>query len=309
MIYVFIRGRLGNQLFQYAFIRTLQETNPLQEVIYIFNEVYQSGDVQNGWENSLKYFNTVGVKEETVHKVNLSFLQKVSIKLYWEKYPHNASIEEKNRYQMRWLPWLSKNGLYYLDLGYYKFPKVLRNKSTIVSGNFESYKYFESIKDKIKIELTPREPLLEKNKSLYEMIKKKNSVCITIRRGDFVSNQKFNQLLNICTKTYFDRAIERMKQLVPDLTLFFFSDDIRWTKKNLHYNIESYYEDGGDPVWEKLRLMYSCKHFIISNSTFSWWAQYLGNDQNKRVIAPSKWYNNNFTVALYQDTWELIEVE
>ena len=68
-----------------------------------------------------------------------------------------------------------------------------------------------------------------------------------------------------------------------------------------------YYEDGTDTVQEKLRMMYSCKHFVISNSTFSWWAQYLSRNPNKIVVSPNRWYNSRFQTALIGKDWILLD--
>jgi hypothetical protein len=70
------------------------------------------------------------------------------------------------------------------------------------------------------------------------------------------------------------------------------------------------YVDLNNPDYEELRLMYSCKHFIISNSTFSWWAQYLGEYDKKIVVAPSKWNNkdNVDDSGIYMPEWEVLEV-
>ena len=86
-----------------------------------------------------------------------------------------------------------------------------------------------------------------------------------------------------------------------------FSDDIEWCRENIKFSENIYYEDGTDPVWEKLRLMYSCKHFIISNSTFSWWAQYLSRNNDKIVIAPARWHNSGYTNDIYDENWLLIQ--
>ena len=96
----------------------------------------------------------------------------------------------------------------------------------------------------------------------------------------------------VCDKDYFLKAMDEAKKRISNPTFIFFSDDIEWVRENIHCDVPCYYESGKDPVWEKLRLMYSCKHFIISNSTFSWWAQYLSRNENKIVIAPDRWSNN-----------------
>ena len=83
-----------------------------------------------------------------------------------------------------------------------------------------------------------------------------------------------------------------------------FSDDIQWVKDNIKdLDIEMYYEDGNDTLDEKLRLMYSCKHFIISNSTFSWWAQFLSRNNEKIVISPDRWYKQDISATLINDEW------
>ena len=84
-----------------------------------------------------------------------------------------------------------------------------------------------------------------------------------------------------------------------------FSDDIEWVKNNIYTGCVTYYEDGTDPVWEKLRLMSACKHFVVSNSTFSWWTQYLSKSENKIVISPSRWFNNDYESPLIAKDWIL----
>ena len=60
------------------------------------------------------------------------------------------------------------------------------------------------------------------------------------------------------------------------------------------------------PVYETLRLMYNCKHFILSNSTFSWWGQFLSASKNKLVVSPSRWNNGGYQSQLIQKDWILI---
>ena len=159
------------------------------------------------------------------------------------------------------------------------------------------------------MELTPKEPLQPQNEELYNKIKNTNSVCVTIRRGDFM-NEKNKGTFYICDNTYFGNALAYIKKCLPDCTFFGFSDDIDWVKNNMEFPGEVYYESGVDPVWEKLRLMSACKHFVLSNSSFSWWAQYLSNEKKKIVVAPDIWYKTgkHAKADLYQDDWKLIHI-
>lgn len=190
----------------------------------------------------------------------------------------------------------SKRGLYITISGPdYCEIKKSSAKDKFVYGRFEDIKYFDDIKGKLQEEIQPVEDELPQNKYLYDILKSdKQTVCISIRRGDYVSNEEFEKRLNICTKEYFEKAVKLIAEKVDNPVFIVFSDDIEWCKANIDF-IDSgncYFETGNDPVWEKLRLMYMCKHFIISNSTFSWWAQYLSRNEDKIVISPSYWQKN-----------------
>ena len=70
------------------------------------------------------------------------------------------------------------------------------------------------------------------------------------------------------------------------------------------------YIDLNNPDYEDFRLMYSCKHFIVSNSTFSWWAQYLGEDKGKIVIAPDVWHKERSNSEnVYMPDWIRIPID
>lgn len=298
-IYVRMSGRLGNQLFRYAAARYIQETQG-GHLIFDFSPVYKEGrdkPEETGFEDSLKYFKT---KEYCEGSATVLDIDKGNIKqkLY---FIISMIILRCGGVNSKFFYWInkhnSKNGLYLTLYG----PQYCKIQSTsaedrFVYGRFEDIKYFNEIQAKLLEEIQPIENELVENKYLYDFLKSdKQTVCISIRRGDYVSNIEFEKKFNICTKKYYENAVKCIKQKIDNPIFLVFSDDIEWCKANIDF-IEKetcYFESGKDPVWEKLRLMYMCKNFIISNSTFSWWAQYLSRNKEKIVIAPSHWFNDD----------------
>lgn len=148
-----------------------------------------------------------------------------------------------------------------------------------------------------------RQNTLKQQMEDVEIIKSFRSMKLD--RGDFL-NENISKDRLICTVDYYIKGIEFIKEKYPNALICFFSDDIDWVKNNIKVKGKALYESGNDPVWEKLRLMSSCKHFVISNSTFSWWAQHLAENKEKIVIAPSRWCNDKRPVGLYEKNWTIL---
>lgn len=310
MIYISIGGRLGNQMFQYAFARQLHKHNPDEILIYNFDEVHRN-KYNSGFfnENQLEYFKTVGTEKQDA--LNYSIPQYILWKFFNKFYPQGRGFKEREKYERRWVRIMEFFGLYYLNLGYYPFrlKKPWWIKDIIVKGSFECDKYFAGCEEELKLHFQPKNPLQEHNKELMDIIKGTNSIAISIRRGDFVDDAKIKSTYFVCDKAYYEKAIALMKTKVNKPVFILFSNDIEWAKQNIKIEgCQCYYESGKDEVWETMRLMSSCNHFIISNSTMHWWAQYLSANTDKVVVAPSRWYNDEFRSQIYQKNWELIEV-
>lgn len=112
--------------------------------------------------------------------------------------------------------------------------------------------------------------------------------------------------MGVCNEEYFQRGIRYIRSRHKNATIFFFSDDIEWVKKNIKVEGPAYYESGKDTLWEKMLLMSSCKHFVISNSTFSWWAQYLSQNNDKIVVAPTRWRADDNRYEIRQKNWIIL---
>lgn len=312
MIYLELKGRLGNQFFRYAYARWLQiERGNKDELVVGFSNM-KGRDANDGWCDSLKDFQ---VTNYTVSNKRLvyaygSFWQKLLDTLFFFDLRFFArNIRSKRIIAARkWRSLLAQNGLIHMVEEYYDIP-VSGTKNVIIDGGFQCSKYFNDIRPLLLKEFTPKHALLPENKELYEKITQTNSICISIRRGDYVTVAEYDKIYNICGKEYFEKAVDLIKHKVEDPVFVVFSDDVQWAKDNLDFGVKTYYERGCDPLWEKVRLMSSCKHFIISNSSFSWMVQYLGTSEDKIVISPDRWYNGTeYPCYLIEDSFIKIKV-
>lgn len=172
-------------------------------------------------------------------------------------------------------------------------PEIFDREPALFLGCFQTEKYFADIREQV------REAYRFRNLRLSEAMKDYDgqiagctAVSVHIRRGDYLDPKYSALYAGICDEAYYERAIGRMKELVPDAKFFFFSNDTAWVKE--HYSGPDYVTVEGndeDTGYADMYLMSRCRHHIIANSSFSWWGAWLNADPHKKVIAPGRWLN------------------
>ena len=126
-------------------------------------------------------------------------------------------------------------------------------------------------------------------------MKKYDSIALHIRHGDYEDYPKFG----LCTKQYYQNAINMIENELDNPKFYIFTEDHDWVDKNLKfsspYGIIRFSEKNntaGRGYAELLKLMSLCEHFIIANSTFSWWGAFLSENKYKIIISPKPWFQD-----------------
>lgn len=174
---------------------------------------------------------------------------------------------------------------------YYGFdPNILNIKNnTYLQGFWQSFKYFEEYRHQIIKEFSLKTESLAFLSKCNE-IKTENSVSLHVRRGDYC-NREQNPQHCLLGHDYYSRAIEKTESKVGKTIFYVFSDDISWARQT--FKGEQFrFCDTHFSAPEEMLLMSSCKHNIIANSTFSWWAAWLNTNSHKVVVAPVRWFEN-----------------
>ena len=158
-------------------------------------------------------------------------------------------------------------------------------------GYWQSERYFAPIADTIRREVRVNAAPEGRNARLLDEIAASDAVAIHVRRGDYVSNPAATAYHGLCGLDYYRAAIRRLAGSVPRPHCFVFSDDLDWVRANLDTgHPTTFVGHNTDTPWEDLRLMAACRHFIVANSSFSWWGAWLGEWPGKEVIAPARWF-------------------
>ena len=155
------------------------------------------------------------------------------------------------------------------------------DKPTIYMGYYQSEIYFEKYSENIKSLFGPPLEFIRRILAEVPVIFTTEVTVINVRRGDYLHYPNYHPTVS---PQYITKALT----LVPSKQYLIASDDIPWCKEHLNLPNAIYLE--GWKSHEQLWIMSMCHHFVISNSSFSWWAAYLSRHPEKIVIAPQTWF-------------------
>ena len=269
MVTIKLKGGLGNQMFQYALGRTIAQRRGTSIALDV---------------SSYRY--------DKLREYSLGIFR---IAEKFGDFPRRGLARALGLRLSRNLGRLRVPGFTYV-LTEKKFsfdPTVLdAPRDVYLDGYWQSEKYFKEIEHIIREEFALNSTMGNVQK-LAERIQSTESVCVNVRRGDYVSLPSSIAFHGFVGTEYYAESIKVIHARVANPTVFVFSDEIGWCIDNLRFDCPTTFvghDYAGEKFREYLYLMSLCKHFIIPNSSFAWWGAWLSNTKGI-VVAPKKWFN------------------
>lgn len=301
MIFVDLKGRIGNQLFIYSVAECLRHRRKKDEKIIFFDKDI----VDRNWYNALKDLNLKNV--EFVHEksgVPLITRFQMYLTFLFYQFCNNNERHERYQYEKKYQHLINRLGVIACYNGYVDTSSLWKGPVYML-GYFQSDKYFSEIT------LELREKILSASKDLCEKeyVRKicgRETVCISVK----VEHNAGDPQYDVCSRDYYVKAINLLLSKVKNPLFFICSDNVQYVLENL-IDVSKYdyvCQENDLSVLDSLNIMGMCKHFIIGNTTFGWWAQYLSSFPDKIVIAPRPWTRIDEMDYIYCKGWETIDV-
>lgn len=270
MIVVKLISGLGNQLFQYAFGRQMALVNNVP--LRLDTSFYETQSLR-GYK-----LNHYRINADVATKDDIDGILK----------PRNL-INKLQQY------FTGNNKYYCKERKWWDYDNSLlsgRKRNVYLDGYWQSYKYYKEINNVILNELSladEAEPLAYKVNST--ILQDEQSVSIHIRRGDYITDTDANRMMGVLPLSYYSNAIAHINSIIPNAQFYIFSDDLNWAADNLKIDRPVIIVDvaNGEKDYLELDMMSKCRHNIIANSTFSWWAALLNKNADKIVVGPKNW--------------------
>jgi hypothetical protein len=294
MIITNLKGGLGNQMFQYALAYVMHKKS--QQTIYCdvrLQDQYKKNPPPRNVPRNIE-LDLFDIDIEKPSKLDLIKVMQFSksykirnyLSYFLDKFEFLVLRERVRMFEPRIFKYKYKN--LYLD------------------GYWQSEMYFKDFRNDI-LKLFNFDKLIdiEKNKNFIKNLDIEKSICVNVRRTDFLNNPEHN----VVDINYYKNALNLFLNKLGEITeLYIFSDDLDWCKKNFTFFSKVNFMDEnwiGDRHYNYMYLMTCFKNFIIPNSSFAWWGAWLSNAQNKIVIAPKNWSGlvNNNKIDTVPNSW------
>ena len=269
-IIVRISGGLGNQLFSYAASRYLAQKNNAELVIDNVSGFINDHEYKRHYQlEHFKISSRLATKKERLEPFSRirRYLKRTINKQ--KSFANRSYIQQEN-----------------IDFD----PRLLSVKvhgKLYIEGYWQSENYFKDIEQIIRTDLQIKPPNDKTNQNMANRINNCMAVAVHVRFFDLPDD--VNGINNL-PEHYYTRAIKKMESLVPDAHYFIFSDKPELVRSLISLSEEQVtyvtQNKGDDLAFADLWLMTKCQHFIIANSTFSWWGAWLSQQKNKIIIAP-----------------------
>ncbi|SDH63097.1 alpha-1,2-fucosyltransferase [Propionivibrio dicarboxylicus] len=283
-VVVGLSGGLGNQMFQYAAGRALAHRLNTRLIL------------------DLSWFS--GQSER--HYALTPFRIEANLQSAWPSLPTKAQ-SLISRLSRRWMPrimgvpvWREPHFHYAQDFAAIQSPVFLE-------GFWQSERYFKDVRQQLQSEFSLRDPMPPACQAVLDKIRACDALCIHVRRGDYLSNPIAAKVHGTCSTDYYRDGVSELSRKLKTPHAFVFSDEPDWARDSLTFDCPMTVVDINTPTDAHLDLllMSACRHFVIANSSLSWWAAWIGEDENTTVIAPTRWFltADKDTSDLLPDHW------
>jgi hypothetical protein len=272
-VIVRIEGGLGNQLFQYAAARSLADRLGCGLLLDI------RGIAENG--DRPYQLDLYSIRAEVADGKLLESLPA------WR----SSRISRLRQSLSSLLPSMVQSPVFWpRSFAYDNRLERLKHPVYMV-GYWQTERYFAWNRGRILDDLTLRAGLTT-DAGWLEKIKGSNSVCLHVRRGDYVNNPLAAKQHGTCNVAYYRRAVEMLVRQCPEIEVFIFSDEPQWAADNIRLSVPTHVVDtnSSECGFLDIELMRQCRHHVLANSSFSWWGAWLCANAEQLVYAPNRWF-------------------
>lgn len=279
MIRIVLLGRTGNNLYQYALGRVLAEKHG---VPLMFDGSWFNAE---GWAE-VSHFLRLPIRAQVVRRCSLGAraLRKFTGKHYWE---------------FRGVPmlWESTDDQSF-DRRFLDAPA-----DCMIFGYFQSPLFFEAIAPELRTELNALiGGAVRLPEDLRIRLASPTSVAVHVRRKDYLDLPIFQ----VCDQAYYQKSMRHLRERLPAARFFIFSDDPAWCRGEFRDADQEVVDSGieaANPLHD-MYLMSQASHHIIANSSYSWWAAWLGDKPGQQVLMPDRWYAHGIKAPMEEKRWK-----